>query len=101
MTEAALGSPESRVEDVIYPAVPGGYRTLVQLLQEHKAKGTSYRQHKQRVFKASYTNCVTPDARPFRRQRGWTIPARDAGGASAILWAWSTCPECRDRRWTG
>ena len=33
--------------------------------------------------------------------RGWTIPARDAGGASAILWAWSTCPECRDRRWTG
>jgi hypothetical protein len=56
MTEAALGSPESRVEDVIYPAVPGGYRTLVQLLQEYKAKGTSYRQHKQRVFKASYTN---------------------------------------------
>jgi hypothetical protein len=33
--------------------------------------------------------------------RGWTIPARDAGGASAILCAWSTCPECRDRRWTG
>jgi hypothetical protein len=23
------------------------------------------------------------------------------GGASAILWAWSTCPGCRDRRWTG
>ena len=21
--------------------------------------------------------------------------------ASAMLWAWSTCPECRDRRWTG
>ena len=56
MTEAALGSPEARVEDVIYPAVPGGHRTLVQLLQEYKAKGTSYRQHKQRVFKASYTN---------------------------------------------
>jgi len=35
------------------------------------------------------------------RQRGWTIPARDAGGASAMLWAWSTCPECRDGRWTG
>jgi hypothetical protein len=34
-------------------------------------------------------------------QRGWTIPARDAGGASEMLWAWSTCPECRDRRWTG
>ncbi|GAB2642540.1 hypothetical protein GCM10009743_17080 [Kribbella swartbergensis] len=35
------------------------------------------------------------------RQRGWAIPARDAGGAWAMLWAWSTCPECRDRRWTG
>jgi hypothetical protein len=23
------------------------------------------------------------------------------GGASAMLWAWSTCPGCRDRRWTG
>ncbi|MEU7901136.1 DUF4158 domain-containing protein [Nonomuraea sp. NPDC049152] len=56
MTEAALESPESRVEDVIYPAVPGGYKPLVQLLHEYKAKGTSYRQHKQRVFKASYTN---------------------------------------------
>ncbi|MFI6713274.1 hypothetical protein ACIBF7_43065 [Nonomuraea sp. NPDC050478] len=26
------------------------------LLHEYRAKGTSYRQHKQRVFKASYTN---------------------------------------------
>ena len=29
------------------------------------------------------------------RQRGRTIPARDAGGASATLWAWSTCPGVR------
>jgi hypothetical protein len=56
MTEAALESPESRVEDVIYPVVPGGYKTLISLLHEYKAKGTSHRQHKQRVFKASYTN---------------------------------------------
>ena len=28
------------------------------------------------------------------------IPA-PCRGASAMLWAWSTCPECRDRRWTG
>ncbi|TKK84234.1 hypothetical protein FDA94_30385 [Herbidospora galbida] len=56
MAEAALEAPESRVEDVIYPAVPGGHKTLVSLLHEFKAKGTSYRQHKQRVFKASYTN---------------------------------------------
>ncbi len=40
-------------------------------------------------------------ARSMLRQRGWTISARDGGGASAMLWAWSTCPECRDRRSTG
>lgn len=55
MTEAALEAPTETVEDVIYPAVPGGYKTLVTLLHEYKAKGSSYRQHKQRVFKASYT----------------------------------------------
>ena len=48
MTEAALQSPGERVEDVIYPVVPGGQETLVALLQEFKAKGTSYRQHLQR-----------------------------------------------------
>jgi hypothetical protein len=56
MTEAALQSPGERVEDVIYPAVPGGHETLVALLREFKANGTSYRQHRQRVFKASYTS---------------------------------------------
>ena len=56
MTEAALQSPGERVEDVIYPVVPGGQETLVALLREFKAKGTSYRQHRQRVFKASYTS---------------------------------------------
>src|SRR6516164_2306597 len=40
MTEAALQSPGERVEDVIYPAVPGGHETLVALLREYKAKGT-------------------------------------------------------------
>lgn len=24
-----------------------------------------------------------------------------ANTGAAMLWAWSTCPECRDRRWTG
>ena len=56
MTEAAMKSPGERVEDVIYPAVPGGHETLVALLHEFKAKGTSYRQHRQPVFKASYTS---------------------------------------------
>lgn len=56
MTEAALEAPTETVEDVICPAAPGGYKTLVTLLHGVKAKGSSYRQHKQRVFKASYTN---------------------------------------------
>jgi TnpA family transposase len=55
MTEAALESPGERVEDVIYPAVPGGQETLAALLREYRANGSSYRQHRQRVFKASYT----------------------------------------------
>ncbi len=55
MTEA-LRSPGERVEDVIYPAVPGGQETLAALLREYRANGTSYRQHRQRVFKASYTS---------------------------------------------
>ena len=56
MTEAALGSPLESVSAVIYPAVPGGVDTLVALLAEYRSKGSSYRQHKQRVFKASYTH---------------------------------------------
>ena len=50
MIEAAVASPGERVEDVIYPAVPGGHQTL---LAEYKSKGTSYRQ---RVFKASHAS---------------------------------------------
>jgi cobalamin biosynthesis Mg chelatase CobN len=56
MTEAALESPEEPVSEVIYPVVPGGMATLVSLMHEYKSKGTSYRRHRQRVFKASYTN---------------------------------------------
>ncbi len=56
MTEAAVQSPGERVEDVIYPAVPGGHETLAALLREYKANGTSWRQHRQRVFKASCTS---------------------------------------------
>ena len=56
MTEAALGGPDRLVSEVIYPAVPGGAETLAALLQEYRTQGTGYRQHKQRVFKASYTS---------------------------------------------
>ena len=56
ITEAALDSPNETVREAIYPAVPGGVDTLTALLAEYKAKGSTFRQHKQRVFKASYTN---------------------------------------------
>ncbi|WP_336207007.1 DUF4158 domain-containing protein [Nonomuraea sp. LPB2021202275-12-8] len=56
MTRAALEAPEETVSEVIYPAVPGGVDTLVALLHEYTHKGSTYRQHRQRVFKASYTN---------------------------------------------
>ena len=56
MTGAALEAPDAIVSEVIYPAVPGGVDTLVALWHEYQSKGSSYRQHRQRVFKASYTN---------------------------------------------
>jgi len=56
MTEAALDTPQGPVDEVIYPVVPGGVATLAALRQEYRSKGSTYRQHKQRVFKASYTN---------------------------------------------
>jgi len=55
ITEAAVEDPDGVVREVVYPAA-GGVETLIDLLHEYKAKGSSFRQHKQRVFKASYTN---------------------------------------------
>ena len=55
ITEAAVEAPGGVVRDVIYPAA-GGEQTLIALMGEYKAKGSSFRQHKQRVFKASYTS---------------------------------------------
>jgi hypothetical protein len=63
MTRAALEAPEETVSEVIYPVVPGGVDTLVALLHEYTHKGSTYRQHRQRVFKASYTNHTTPPTR--------------------------------------
>ncbi|KUP97167.1 Tn3 family transposase [Thermobifida cellulosilytica] len=55
IAEASVGAPESPVREVVYPAA-GGEQTLQDLLAEFRSKGTSYRQHKQRVFKSSYSN---------------------------------------------
>ncbi|MGN9788628.1 Tn3 family transposase [Nonomuraea sp. ZG12] len=56
MTQAALEAPQETISEAIYPVVPGGVDTLVALWHEYQAKGSTYRQHRQRVFKASYTN---------------------------------------------
>nr|WP_231618707.1 Tn3 family transposase [Nonomuraea sp. SBT364] len=56
LTQAALEAPDETVSEVIYPVVPGGVDTLVALWHEYQAKGSTHRQHRQRVFKASYTN---------------------------------------------
>jgi TnpA family transposase len=56
MTQAALEAPQETVSEAIYPVVPGGVDTLVALWHEYTHKGSTYRQHRQRVFKASYTN---------------------------------------------
>ena len=55
ITEAAGGDPDGLVREVVFPAA-GGEGTLLRLMAEYKTKGTTFRQHKQRVFKASYTH---------------------------------------------
>jgi hypothetical protein len=49
------GRARGLVRDVVYPAA-GGVETLIGLLEEYKAKGGSFRQARQKVFKASYTS---------------------------------------------
>ncbi|MGH3096214.1 MAG: Tn3 family transposase [Streptosporangiales bacterium] len=55
ISEAAMRSPDGVVREVVFPAA-GGADTLASLVAEFKAKGSTFRQHKQRVFKASYTH---------------------------------------------
>ena len=52
---AAAGKPRGIVEEVVYPAA-GGLEVLLDLVREFESKGPTYRQARQRSFKASYTN---------------------------------------------
>src|SRR6266536_1170903 len=52
---AAAGKPHGIVEEVVYPAA-GGLEVLLDLVRECESKGPTYRQARQRSFKASYTN---------------------------------------------
>ena len=52
---AASERPDGIVEEVVYPAA-GGLEVLLDLVREFESKGPTYRQARQRSFKASYTN---------------------------------------------
>ena len=52
---AAAGKPQGIVEEVVYPAA-GGLEVLLDLVREFESKGPTYRQARQRSFKASYTS---------------------------------------------
>ncbi|MGI8413723.1 MAG: Tn3 family transposase [Solirubrobacteraceae bacterium] len=55
IAEAAIERPGDAVREVIYP-VAGGEDTLQRLVAEYRSSGSTYRRHKQKVLKASYTN---------------------------------------------
>jgi len=54
IAEAAIEHPGDAVREVIYP-VAGGEETLKRLVAEYRSSGSTYRRHKQKVLKASYT----------------------------------------------
>ena len=55
IAEAAIEHPGEAVREVIYP-VAGGEQTLQRLVAEYRSSGSTYRRHKQKVLKASYTS---------------------------------------------
>ncbi|MGH3183467.1 MAG: Tn3 family transposase, partial [Streptosporangiaceae bacterium] len=77
MTEAALEAPDGVVSEAIYPVVPGGVDTLVALWHEYKSKGTTCRQHRQRVFRSSCTS-------HYRTGLIQILEALDFGSASTV-----------------
>lgn len=54
IAEAAIDHPGDAVREVIYP-VAGGEETLKRLVAEYRSSGSTYRRHKQKVLKASYS----------------------------------------------
>jgi hypothetical protein len=55
IASAAAERPQGIVEEVVYPAA-GGLEVLLDLVREYESKRPTYRQARQRSFKASYTN---------------------------------------------
>jgi len=56
IAEAAVDHPDDTVRAALFPAVPGGERTLRDLVAEYKASGPTYRRSVQTTLKASYSN---------------------------------------------
>ena len=50
---------------------------------------------------SSNSSSSTSDSGDGESQRNATRSSCDQAGRRRYWWAWSTCPECRDRRWTG
>jgi hypothetical protein len=56
IAEASLTAPESRVRDVVFPAVSGGEQTLRDVMAEFRSKGPTYRRTVKTSMRASYTS---------------------------------------------
>lgn len=54
IAEASLTAPESRVRDVVFPAVAGGEQTLRDVVAEFRSKGPTYRRTVKTSMRASY-----------------------------------------------
>jgi Domain of unknown function (DUF4158) len=56
IAEAAVDHPDDTVRAALFPVVPGGERTLRELVAEYKASGPTYRRSVQTTMRASYTS---------------------------------------------
>src|SRR6266511_3987892 len=56
---AAVDHPDDTVRAALFPVVPGGERTLRDLVAEYKQSGPTYRRSVQTTLKASYSSHTT------------------------------------------
>ena len=86
ITEAALGGPDGLVRR---GGIPGRGRGghAADLLAEYQDEGHQLRQHKQRVFKASYTNHYRTGLIELLRRAG--VPLQQHGAPADAGRPWS------------
>ena len=66
IAEAALSAPESRVRDVVFPAVSGGEQTLREVVAELRSKSPTYRRTVKTSMRASCTSHYRKGLTPKR-----------------------------------